>query len=330
MNILMYTRINRLQFAILYLISIFCLYVGNRMLSQGSEFPEITANVCMVFGVALYTLALIFRANDIGYNNMSKLAFWFLSGIPLLGLISVGALLYLPSDNLHDTRHELKCSDALIKLSMKLKGSLYLQDNEYKSNYGEAIYSFCMQYEQIQCIIQKYNFSKDEFQNKLLCLEHNHISWQGDIYLPLIVSSSPRLLEIMCAHSDGGVSYFQRYFSNTTILDGKGRVYHCASGYGLSASDKVAKNKICGLVLCLLSIISLTLFVPYKVDTPIQRYSSINGRVMYGTIANMPEKIIAKGAEPYTQIDYGRVLLNEGIIIVLVAAGYFGSSMIKK
>lgn len=330
MNILMYTRINRLQFAILYLISILCLYVGNRMVSQGSEFPEITANVCMFFCVALYTLALIFRANDIGYNNMVKLVFWLLSGIPLLGLISVGALLYLPSDNLLDTRQELKCSDALIKLSMRLKGLRYSQDMEYKSKYGEAIYSFCMQYEQIRRIIQKYNFSKNEFQNNLLCLEHNDISWQGDIYLPLIVSSSPRLLEIMCTHPDCGVSYFKHYFSNTKILDIKGKAYYCASGYSLFANDKVSKNKICGLVLCLLTIISLTLFVPYKVDTQIQRYSSINGRVMYGTIANMPEKIIAKGAEPYTQIDYGRVLLNEGIIIVLVAAGYFGSSMIKK
>ena len=203
---------------------------------------------------------------------------------------------------------------------MKFRKLFHSQNLEDNSTYGEALYSFCTQYKEILYIIQKYKISKDEFQKRIRYLEHNAISWQGDIYLPLIVTSCPRLLTIMCTYPDCGVSYLKTYFSNTKISDGRNCVFN---------ESKVSKQKICALIFCLLSIVSLTMFVPYKVDSSVKKHNNISEHVMYGTIINVPERIIEAGAARYAQIDYGRILLDEGIIVVLVAAGYFGSSMIK-
>ena len=69
--------------------------------------------------------------------------------------------------------------------------------------------------------------------------------------------------------------------------------------------------KFWALIFCVISLISLLFFVPYKTSIPAtylknhHSYETMNGTVNYGTFSSKPN--ISKDLKQYTDISYGRL-----------------------
>lgn len=84
--------------------------------------------------------------------------------------------------------------------------------------------------------------------------------------------------------------------------------------------------KFWSLMFCIISLLSLIFFVPYKTNIPAAylknhlSYESMNGSINYGTFSSKPN--MDKRLKQYTDISYGRLGLQEVIVAVVCAGGF--------
>ena len=131
---------------------------------------------------------------------------------------------------------------------------------------------------------------------------------------------------------------FMTFFEGIYLCCKKGISYYQDNDYKMSNSQgESQKNNIINfalkktkqfwaLVFCIISLLMLLFYVPYKTTFPATfmrnnfSYTSWNGTIHYGTFSTKPN--IEKAVLPYTDISYGRLALQEVILVVACSGGY--------
>lgn len=136
----------------------------------------------------------------------------------------------------------------------------------------------------------------------------------------LICSSKKESVENMDDNDKQTLSK-QSTQSTSKFNDRKGKILNFMHSYSM---------KFWALIFCVISLISLLFFVPYKTSIPAtylknhHSYETMNGTVNYGTFSSKPN--ISKDLKQYTDISYGRLGLQEVIIAVVCAGGFIITS----
>lgn len=136
----------------------------------------------------------------------------------------------------------------------------------------------------------------------------------------LICSSKKESVENMDDNDKQTLSK-QSTQSTSKFNDRKGKILNFMHSYPM---------KFWALIFCVISLISLLFFVPYKTSIPAtylknhHSYETMNGTVNYGTFSSKPN--ISKDLKQYTDISYGRLGLQEVIIAVVCAGGFIITS----
>ena len=105
--------------------------------------------------------------------------------------------------------------------------------------------------------------------------------------------------------------------STSKFNDRKGKILNFMHSYPM---------KFWALIFCVISLISLLFFVPYKTSIPAtylknhHSYETMNGTVNYGTFSSKPN--MDKRLKQYTDISYSRLGLQEVIVAVVCAGGF--------